>query len=90
MALGATAGAHVVARNVREFYRLIGGLRDTEIWCDETRVGLRPCEPASKREKFLSWLDENFGLRPADDPAAVIATAQVELGERLATRPTQG
>ncbi|GAA4640177.1 hypothetical protein GCM10023196_104650 [Actinoallomurus vinaceus] len=86
VALGTTAGAHVVARNVREFFQLIAGLTDTEIWCDETRVGLRACEPAPQREKFLSWLDENFGLRPADDPAAVIATAQAELGERPATR----
>ena len=90
VALGSTAGAHVVARNVREFYQLIAGLTDTEIWCDETQVGLRPCESAAKREMFLSWLDEKFDLRPADDPAAVIATARAELGERLATRPTRG
>ncbi|MDL4776812.1 hypothetical protein [Actinomadura xylanilytica] len=90
VALGTTAGAHVVARNVREFYQLVAALTDTEIWCDETRVGLRPCEPAAKRTMFLSWLEETFGLRPTDDPAAVIATARAELGERLATRPARG
>jgi hypothetical protein len=39
---------------------------------------------------FVSWLEETFGLRPTDDPAAVIATARAELGERLATRPARG
>lgn len=90
VALGTTAGAHVIARNVREFYQLIGGLTDTEIWCDEAQVGLRACEPAPKREEFLTWLEMTLSLRPAEDPAAVIATAQAELGERLATRLARG
>ncbi len=87
---GRTAGAHVVARDIREFCQLIAGLTDTEIWCDETQVGLRACEPVPHRDTFLGWLKKTLALRPADDPAAVIATAQAELGDRLAARLTRG
>ncbi|WP_053617456.1 hypothetical protein [Nocardiopsis sp. NRRL B-16309] len=83
VAVGKEADAHVVARDVPEFLTLVAGLTDTEIRCDGDGVGLRVCELADKRAEFLSWLEETCGLRPAADPAAVIETAQAELGERL-------
>ncbi|MFC3997635.1 hypothetical protein ACFOVU_17005 [Nocardiopsis sediminis] len=90
VALGATAGVGVVARNMREFLQLIAGLTDADIRCDAAGVDLRACEPAPNRGKLVSWLEETCGLRPAEDPAAVIAAAQAELGEGPMARPVQG
>ncbi|MFC4913788.1 hypothetical protein [Actinomadura gamaensis] len=76
LAVGKTAGIHPVARDLREFFQLIAALTETEIWCDEHQVGLRPCEPAPLRDKYLEWLETTLDLRPADDPEAVIRAAQ--------------
>ncbi|GAA0923546.1 hypothetical protein [Nonomuraea longicatena] len=86
VALGATSGAHVVARNLREFYRLLAGLTDTEIRHDGTRLDFRPRERARDHKRLRAWLEETFALPPADDPTAVVTEAQTDLGERLATR----
>ncbi|MCP2342261.1 hypothetical protein [Actinomadura rupiterrae] len=76
LAVGKTAGVHVVSRDLREFFQLIAGLTDTELWCDEHQAGLRPCEPAPLRDKYLAWLETTLGLRPAADPSALLQSAQ--------------
>lgn len=84
VALGRSEGVHVVARDLLEFFRLIGAMESAEIWCDGDRVGVRPCEPGGKRDRYVAWLDDTFGLRPVDDPDAVLAAAQREFSGRIA------
>ncbi|MFC5186260.1 hypothetical protein [Actinomadura harenae] len=76
LALGKDAGVHVVARDLRAFLRLIAGLTDSEIWCDQDGAGLRPCDPAPARAQYVEWLENTLGLRPAEDPAALLAAAR--------------
>jgi hypothetical protein len=41
--------------------------------------------PSHGHDDYLAWLDEQFGLAPADDPAAILDAAQQEYGERFST-----
>ncbi|MDA2811894.1 hypothetical protein O4J56_14720 [Nocardiopsis sp. RSe5-2] len=83
VAAGMDGGVHVVARNAREFLGLVAGLEDTEIRCDRAGAALRPRDRAGQADAFRSWAEENLGVRPAADPAAVITAAHAELGGRL-------
>ncbi|CAM3019291.1 hypothetical protein SAXI111661_14595 [Saccharomonospora xinjiangensis] len=84
VALGTEEGARVIARDLREFLHVIAGLTRTGIRCDHTGVVLRDGEPVRNHKAFVAWLERAHGLRPATDPAAVIATAHTELGALFA------
>ncbi|WP_221639291.1 hypothetical protein [Nocardia bhagyanarayanae] len=82
---GDEGGEYVVARHVRELFQLLGF--DSEIRVDWEEVYFYRGEDEAHsdcHDEFVAWLDENFGLSPAGDPAAVLAAAQAELGERFA------
>ncbi|MFC9330691.1 hypothetical protein [Kitasatospora sp. NPDC057015] len=78
---GDEGGQHVVARDLREFLRLLG--YDTEISVDHDSAyfhRLDDHEPSDGHPAYLAWLEERFGLAPADDPDEVVAAAQAEFG----------
>jgi hypothetical protein len=79
---GNEGGQHVVARNLPELFRLVA--YDSEIMVDwDTAYFYRreDDEHAQGHDRFVAWLEQNFGLAPADDPDAIIAVAQAELAE---------
>ena len=76
--VGEAGGHHVVARNVREFLRLLGALDGVEVRVEADGVGLRPSTPAPAHAEYLVWLDEHLGLTPARDAAAAIRAAQAD------------
>ncbi|MFF0527229.1 hypothetical protein ACFYT3_02465 [Nocardia amikacinitolerans] len=81
---GDEGGQHVVARDVRELFRLLGF--DSEISVDGEEAYFYRGEDDSYsdgHDEFVAWLDEKFGLSAAEDPGAVLAAAQAELGERF-------
>ncbi|WP_067841277.1 hypothetical protein [Nocardia lijiangensis] len=81
---GDEGGQHVVARHVRELFQLLGF--DSEIRVDWEEVYFYRDEDdaySDSHDEFVAWLDENFGLPVAEDPAAVLAAAQAELGQRF-------
>ncbi|WP_055527975.1 hypothetical protein [Streptomyces graminilatus] len=81
---GDEGGQHVVARELRELFQLLG--LDTEITVDwDSAYFYRDeDEPYNEgRDEYLAWLDEHFGLEPANDPDAVLAAAQEEFGRRF-------
>ncbi|BBH63368.1 hypothetical protein ACTI_00530 [Actinoplanes sp. OR16] len=83
---GDEGGEHVIARNVRELFQLLAFDSEPMVGHDEV-VFYRGDEDehADYHDEFVAWLDEQFGLQPADDPAEVIATAQDEVGGAFAT-----
>ncbi|MEV4115747.1 hypothetical protein [Nonomuraea sp. NPDC049695] len=83
--LGHEGGIHLIARDLREFFRFLGSL-DCPIACDWQYVFYEEDEEAEEpaaREEYLAWLDEQFGLFPADDPDDVIEAAKAEFQERF-------
>ncbi|MFD3374134.1 MULTISPECIES: hypothetical protein [unclassified Streptomyces] len=81
---GDEGGQHVVARHVRELFQLLGF--DTEISVDwESAYFFRDeDDPHSDgHDEYAAWLDQHFGLPVAEDPDAVLAVAQAELGQRF-------
>jgi hypothetical protein len=83
---GDEGGQHVVARNLRELFQLLG--YDCEISVDFDSAYFYRGEDDWQRDghdEYVAWLDQHFRLAPAEDPDAVIAAAQAELGERFAT-----
>ncbi|MFX0580130.1 hypothetical protein [Nocardia nepalensis] len=87
---GDEGGEHVVACHVRELFQLLGF--DSEIRVDGAEAYFYRGEDEAYsdcHDEFVAWLDDNFGLSAAQDPAAVLAAAQAELGQRFTdwTRP---
>ncbi|GAB1643059.1 hypothetical protein [Krasilnikovia sp. MM14-A1259] len=84
---GGEGGCHVIARNFRELLQLLG--HDSEPMVDWDEVFFvrdeEDYEPSDGHDDYVSWLREQFGLAPADDPAAIVAAAQAEFGERFST-----
>jgi hypothetical protein len=82
---GDEGGKYVVARNLRELFQLVA--YDAEIMVHEDAYFVRDddYEQSLCHEEYVAWLDQQFGLRPADDPNAVIKAAQKELGDRFAS-----
>jgi hypothetical protein len=83
---GDEGGQHVVARNLRELFQLLG--YDSEIYVDwddafYSRDDEDEYRPA--HDDYVAWLDSTLGLTPADEPSAIVAAAQAEFGERFAT-----
>ncbi|MFC9256400.1 hypothetical protein [Amycolatopsis thailandensis] len=80
---GDEGGEHVVARDFRDFLRLLGF--DTEITVDHDSAYYYREEDddhSGSHEMFAEWLRER-GLTPAEDPDALIAAAQEIHGERF-------
>lgn len=78
--LGDEGGIHIVARDLREFFQLLGAL-DADLDCDWADVGQRDRHELPGRARYLAWLEENFGLTPPDDAWSIIEAAQKELGK---------
>jgi hypothetical protein len=84
---GDEGGQHIVARNLPELFQLLGA--DMWFTIDHYRCyyyfdeGDDDDEHRPHHDDFVAWLAEHFGLRPADDPDAVLAAAQAEYGERF-------
>jgi hypothetical protein len=79
---GDEGGQHVVARNLRELFRLLA--YDTEISVDRDEASYYRREDqahADAHAAFVTWLATTFRLTPADDPDAVLAQAQAEFGD---------
>ncbi|MGC7101633.1 hypothetical protein ACPZ19_43755 [Amycolatopsis lurida] len=83
--LGDEGGLHLVAADLREFFRLLGAL-DEVLGCDEEDVFVvGDEEPMPARGAYLAWLDREFGLAAPEDPFDVIEEAQAKVGQRFAT-----
>ncbi|MEV0732669.1 hypothetical protein [Polymorphospora sp. NPDC050346] len=83
---GDEGGQHVVARDLRELFRLVG--YDCEItvgWDDAYFYRGDDHEHRSGHADYVAWLAEHFALTPADDPDVVVATARAEYGDRFET-----
>ncbi|GAB7051634.1 hypothetical protein [Catenuloplanes indicus] len=78
---GDEGGQHVVARNLRELFRI--ATFDAEPMVDWDGVTFyRAADDAHRdsHEDFVAWLGEE----PVTDPGAIVAAAQAEYGERFA------
>jgi hypothetical protein len=83
---GDEGGEHVVARNLRELFQLLG--YGCEITVDQDTAYFYRDDDDQYRpghEEYVAWLDEQFGLLAADDADNIIARAQGELGLRFSS-----
>ncbi|MFJ2582260.1 hypothetical protein [Kitasatospora aureofaciens] len=81
---GDEGGQHVVARNLRELLQLLGF--DSEIsvdWDSAYFYRGKDHRHSDGHGEFAAWLDRHFGLPVTQDPDAVVAAAQAELGQRF-------
>lgn len=79
---GDEGGQHVVARNLRELFRLLAF--DTEItvdWEEAYYYRSDDQDHSDAHAEFVTWLASRFGLTPAEDPDEVMAVAQTEFGD---------
>jgi hypothetical protein len=79
---GDEGGQHVVARSLRELFQLVA--YDAEIsvdWDEAYFYRAEDQEHSESHGEFVAWLAEHFGLSPASDPDAMIATARSEFGD---------
>lgn len=82
---GDEGGQHVVARNLRELFQLLGF--DTEISVDwDSADFYRELDHphTAGHAEYVAWLGQYFGLPVTEDPDALVAVAQAELGQRFA------
>ncbi|MFK0249674.1 hypothetical protein ACIQUM_33665 [Amycolatopsis azurea] len=80
---GDEGGEYVIARDFRDFLRLLG--YDVEITVDHDSAYYfrdEDHEHSGSHELFVEWLRRQ-GLAPAEDPDALIAAAQEIHGERF-------
>jgi hypothetical protein len=82
--LGDEGGLHLVAADLREFFRLLGAL-DSELGCDEEEVFLTGDDELPGRDAYLAWLDREFGLTAPEDPFDVVEAAQAKFGQQFTT-----
>ena len=82
---GDEGGQHVVARDLRELFQLLGFDSEISVDWDEAYF-FKPDddEPSGEHDAYVEWLAGEFGLRPATEPDTVVAIAQAEFGERFA------
>lgn len=84
---GDEGGQHVVARCLRELFQLLG--YDCEISVDWESAYFyldeddEDYERSRGHEAYVAWLDQNFGLPPAQVPDNIIKEAQTEFGARF-------
>jgi hypothetical protein len=82
--LGDEGGIHFVARDLRQFFRYLASVEpDEEIWVLDG-VSYRDTEPVPYQDEYAAWLEDNFGLTPAEDPYDLMEEAESEWGERFA------
>ncbi|MEU2035410.1 hypothetical protein [Nocardia amamiensis] len=82
---GDEGGLHVVARNVQELFQLIGFDSEIMVGWDEVSFWRESDEPHSTgHSEYAAWLAQHFGLLVAENPEAVVATAQAEFGQQFA------
>ncbi|MEU3618905.1 hypothetical protein ABZ725_42275 [Streptomyces sp. NPDC006872] len=82
---GDEGGEHVVARHLREFFQLLGFDEEISVDHESAYFYRDEDEPhTDSHEEYVAWLDQHFGLPAAEDPDAVLAAAQTELGQRFA------
>ncbi|WP_416972723.1 hypothetical protein [Streptomyces sp. 4F14] len=82
---GDEGGQHVVARDLRELFQLLGF--DTEIsvdWDDAYFYRPEDQPDSAHHDEYATWLDRHFGLAVTEEPDAVLAAARKELGQRFA------
>jgi hypothetical protein len=83
---GDEGGQHVVARNVRELLVLLTFDAEPMVDWDEVTFYRSPDDEHSHaHDAYVSWLDEQFGLAPTDDPDAIVKAARSEFGARFTT-----
>ncbi|GAA3294140.1 hypothetical protein [Streptomyces cinereospinus] len=81
---GDEGGMHVVARDLRELFRLLGFDAEIRVFWDCAYFYREPGERHTDgHSAYAAWLDRRFGLLPADAPDALVAAAQEELGRRF-------
>lgn len=84
---GDEGGLHVVARDLREFFQLLGYDCEISVHWDDAYYYRddEECEPSVGHDEYVAWLDQHFALRPTTDPDVIVAAAREELGPRFAT-----
>jgi hypothetical protein len=81
---GDEGGQHVIARDLRELFQILGYDCEVTVDWDEAYYYRDPDDPPSAgHELYVAWLAEHFGLTPAEDPDVLVATAQAEWEERF-------
>ncbi|MFD8228514.1 hypothetical protein ACFV16_30695 [Streptomyces massasporeus] len=81
---GDEGGVHVVARNVQELFQLIGFDSEIMVGWDEVSFWRDSEEPhTAGHAEYTAWLEQHFGLPVAEDPEAVVTTAQAEFGQQF-------
>lgn len=81
--LGDEGGIHLVARNVRDFLRLLGALEGDPA-CDWDDVYDRDEDELPAQADYHAWLKENFDLTPPEEAWDIILDAEQELGQAWA------
>ncbi len=79
---GDEGGQHVVARSLAVLLQIVG--YDAEPLVDYDEVSFYrdddDYEPSSGLDAYVQWLANELGVAPADDPGALVAAAQLEVG----------
>ncbi|MFI6740823.1 hypothetical protein ACIBI9_48555 [Nonomuraea sp. NPDC050451] len=81
--LGDEGGIHVVARNLREFFQVLGSLKG-DLACDLDEVFETDDAELPGQAQYLAWLGRHFGLAAPEDPWDIIQGAQEDLAQELA------
>ncbi|MDX3230841.1 hypothetical protein [Streptomyces sp. ME19-01-6] len=96
---GDEGGIAVVARNLRELFQQLAcdkalyvgdydaGFDDEDDEDDRDDRDDRDAEEQSaydRHPEYLAWLEQHFGLAPAEDPNALVVAAEKELAARFA------
>ncbi|KGE12514.1 hypothetical protein [Sphingobacterium deserti] len=79
---GDEGGAHIVAENLRQLFELL--TFDSEICVDLEQAYFHKTEGQQESrdlDKFLRWLQENFGLKQSQHTAKIITSAQEKYKE---------
>lgn len=86
VAFGDEGGIHLVARDLRDLYRLLGCDRYVYVFPEGISFSDEeedPDKPSDRHEQYVAWLKRHFDLAPAEDPDAVVAAATEEFTPRL-------
>lgn len=86
--LGDEGGINLVARDIREFLRVLAsGWEPWGSWERLEYVDEREEEnggPCPGNAEFRAWLRRHFGLEAAEDPNEIVAATETELWDRFA------
>jgi hypothetical protein len=87
--LGDEGGINLVARNMREFFRVLasgwtpcGDWESVEYFND--RDEYEDYDPYPDNAKFREWLRRHFNLEAAEDPNDIVKATETLLGDRFA------